>query len=86
MSSIYGDEFQHVTDGGVVTIAELRKIIAEGKPVTFTPAMTAFVLQHFEELAYSYEAMTQYMLENGLLTPAIAKDWKTVYQQTKGSK
>jgi hypothetical protein len=71
--SIYGDEYQYTPDGMVVLIGELRKMIAEGKPVTITVPMMDFILTQCEDVSSSFEAMTQYMVDEGVVSPAIAK-------------
>lgn len=76
MTTIYGDEYEHVDDSTVTLIAELRKIKANGETVTFTPAMTDYVLTVIENNASSIEAITGYLLEQGLVSPTIVQQWK----------
>lgn len=86
MTSIYGDEFNHVPDNMVVLIAELRKILATGESVTFTPAMIDFMLTTTEDVTYSFESMTSYCLEQGIISQSIAKQWKAAYVKSRNGR
>jgi hypothetical protein len=78
-NNIYGDEFQYTDDYMVTLIAEFRKIRDAGEPVTFTPAMIDFCLRACEGTAYSFESMTQYLVEDGQISPVLAQQWKHAY-------
>ena len=79
----YGEEFEHAPDGILVLIAELRKILATGEPVTFTPTMIDFMLTQCEDVTYSFESMTAYCIEQGIISRSIANQWKAAYRQSK---
>lgn len=84
--SYYGDEFQYTDDYMVTLIAELRKIRDTGEPVTFTPVMIDFCLRACEGTAFSFESMTQFLVESGQISPAIAQQWKHALSKHRNGK
>jgi hypothetical protein len=55
-----------------------KDLAAKGEPITLEPEVLQFAGESLEDMALLHEALIDYMLEIGIVTPQMAAHWKVL--------